>query len=70
MEKSFLVRKRSRLVYCSEWVGVFSNCFIPQERFADLLVLQGVSVPAYADFHSADLNGNGVLMFEEWQQWV
>ena len=42
----------------------------PQERFADLLVLQGVSVPAYADFHSADLNGNGVLMFEEWQQWV
>ena len=41
-----------------------------EERFAALLDAQNIPIPSKADFESADLNEDGTLLFEEWQQWV
>ena len=29
-----------------------------------------IDIPSEDDFHEADLDGNGTLMFEEWEEWV
>ena len=39
-----------------------------EERFADLLAAQNIVTPSEEDFVSADLNGDGTLEFEEWQE--
>ena len=39
-------------------------------RFADLLASQNIPLPSEADFESADLNRDGTLLFEEWEEWV
>ena len=41
-----------------------------EEKFADLLDAHNVPVPSKADIWSADLNGDGTLLIEEWQKWV
>ena len=41
-----------------------------EERFADLLAAQNILTPSEEDFVSADLNGDGTLVFEEWQEWA
>ena len=41
-----------------------------EERIAALLDAQNIPIPSKADFESADLNGDGTLLFDEWQQWV
>ena len=41
-----------------------------EERFAALLDAQNIPIPSKADFESADLNEDGTLLFEEWQQCV
>merc|ERR1719318_1821390 len=41
-----------------------------EERFADLLAEQDIPIPSKEDFDAADLNGDGTLMFEEWEEWV
>ena len=41
-----------------------------QERFADLLAAQDITIPSQQDFNAADLNKDGTLIFEEWQEWV
>merc|ERR1719220_2925137 len=40
-----------------------------EERFADILTFQNISVPTWEDFRSADLNGDGTLTMEEWEEW-
>ena len=34
--------------------------------FADLLAEQNIPIPSEEDFDAADLNQDGILMFEEW----
>ena len=29
-----------------------------------------IDIPTEEDFESADLNGDGTLLFEEWREWV
>ena len=41
-----------------------------EKRFAALLDAQNIPIPLNSDFESADLNADGTLLFEEWQQWV
>ena len=41
-----------------------------EERFAPLLEAENIPIPSQADFESADLNNDGTLLFEEWQQWA
>ena len=39
-------------------------------RFADVLAAENIPLPSEADFESADLNRDGTLLFEEWEEWV
>eukprot|EP00091_Calanus_sinicus_P003687 TRINITY_DN1384_c0_g1_i1.p1 TRINITY_DN1384_c0_g1~~TRINITY_DN1384_c0_g1_i1.p1 ORF type:complete len:151 (-),score=76.09 TRINITY_DN1384_c0_g1_i1:90-497(-) len=39
-------------------------------RFADYLEEQDIPIPSKEDFEAADLNADGTLMFEEWEEWV
>ena len=48
------------------WVEV-ENC---EEAFAEVFAAQNIPVPTEEDFNSADLNSDGILFFEEWEQWV
>merc|ERR1711970_1541590 len=41
-----------------------------EERFSNLLTSQNIAIPSEADFRSADLNGDGRLVYGEWKQWV
>ena len=41
-----------------------------QDLYADVLAAEGLEVPTEDNFHSADLNGDGTLLFAEWQHWV
>merc|ERR1712034_281654 len=41
-----------------------------EARYADLLAEQDIPIPSKEDFDAADLNGDGTLMFEEWEEWV
>merc|ERR1712126_205094 len=41
------------------------NC---EERFGDLLLEKGIPLPSKEDFDNADLNGDGTLLFEEWEE--
>ena len=41
-----------------------------EERFAEVLAAKDIAVPTEDDFKAADLNGDGVLMFKEWEQWI
>ena len=41
-----------------------------EERFANVLAAKDIAVPTEDDFKAADLNGDGVLMFKEWEQWI
>ena len=41
-----------------------------EDDFADTAAAHNYSLPSQADFESADLNGDGVLRFEEWEKWV
>ena len=39
-------------------------------RYADVLAAENIPLPSEADFESADFNGDGTLLFEEWEEWV
>merc|ERR1712115_517842 len=41
-----------------------------EERFADMLAKEDIDVPSREDFDSADLNGDGTLVMEEWKKWI
>eukprot|EP00091_Calanus_sinicus_P013534 TRINITY_DN3001_c0_g1_i1.p1 TRINITY_DN3001_c0_g1~~TRINITY_DN3001_c0_g1_i1.p1 ORF type:complete len:114 (-),score=50.59 TRINITY_DN3001_c0_g1_i1:101-442(-) len=41
-----------------------------EAKFADLLANQNIPIPSKEDFDAADLNEDGTLMFEEWEEWV
>merc|ERR1712212_144098 len=43
------------------------NC---EKEFAVVLAAQNIPVPTKRDFNSADLNGDGILFFQEWEEWV
>ena len=40
-----------------------------EERFADLLALEDITVPSKEVFDSADADQDGVLYIEEWNDW-
>merc|ERR1711892_1025270 len=48
------------------WIEV-ERC---EERFANEIKDMDIDIPSEEDFHEADLDGNGTLMFEEWEEWV
>merc|ERR1711970_1001822 len=48
------------------WVEV-ENC---EKEFAVVLAAQNIPVPTKEDFNSADLNSDGILFFQEWEEWV
>ena len=35
-----------------------------------MLAEQNIPIPSEEDFDAADLNQDGILMFEEWEEWV
>ena len=35
-----------------------------------MLAEQNIPIPSQEDFDAADLNKDGILMFEEWEEWV
>merc|ERR1712002_399268 len=41
-----------------------------EELFSQILDGQGIDVPTKKDFDSADLNQDGILKFEEWEEWI
>ena len=41
-----------------------------QERFGAMLLEQGIPLPIEEEFDNADLNGDGTLLFEEWEEFV
>merc|ERR1711942_443572 len=41
-----------------------------EERFGDKLLEKGIPLPSEVDFDNADLNGDGTLLFEEWEKFV
>merc|ERR1712243_530564 len=43
------------------------NC---EKEFAEVLAAQNIPVPTEEDFNSADLNSDGILFFQEWEEWV
>merc|ERR1719244_2217778 len=43
------------------------NC---EKKFAEVLAAQNIDVPTVDDFKSADLNSDGKLFFQEWEEWV
>merc|ERR1739842_57270 len=43
------------------------NC---EKEFAEVLAAQNIPVPTEEDFNSADLNSDGKLFFQEWEEWV
>merc|ERR1712098_903318 len=51
---------------CLTWPEV-EEC---EKKFSTILAATGSPVPTQADFNSSDLNGNGCLTFEEWEEWV
>merc|ERR1712106_347693 len=46
------------------WIEV-EKC---EEKFPDLL--DELNTPSKEDFKEADLNGDGTLMYKEWEDWV
>merc|ERR1712098_369710 len=51
---------------CLDWPEV-EEC---EEKFSAVLASTGSPVPTEEDFKSSDLNGNGCLTYEEWEEWV
>ena len=43
------------------------NC---EKEFAEVLAVHNIDVPTVDDFNSADLNSDGKLFFQEWEEWV
>merc|ERR1712183_356710 len=43
------------------------NC---EKEFAVVLAAQNIPVPTEEDFNTADLNNDGILFFQEWEEWV
>ena len=41
-----------------------------EKEFAMVLAAQNIDVPTEEDFNSADLNSDGKLFFQEWEEWV
>ena len=48
------------------WAEV-KNC---EDGFADAAAAHNLYLPTKDDFESADLNGDGILLFVEWEEWV
>merc|ERR1712198_372073 len=40
------------------------------EKYLLLLTEVGIEAPTKADFEAADLDGNGALLFKEWEEWA
>merc|ERR1711942_560633 len=43
------------------------NC---EERFAELIAQEEIDLPSKEAFDNADLNSNGILLFEEWEEFM
>ena len=41
-----------------------------EERFGELLTLEDIPIPSKDDFDSADVNKDGILYKEEWNEWI
>merc|ERR1711955_117371 len=41
-----------------------------EERFGDILEKEGIRLPGKEDFDYADLDGDGTLFFEEWEEFM
>merc|ERR1712051_416936 len=65
LEKAaFVLCDRDKMIGLT-WLEV-EKC---EERFADTLAMENIKVPSKEDFDSADLNKDGTLTMEEWEQW-
>merc|ERR1712117_620044 len=62
-------RKAFALCDMDKMVGLtwreVENC---EERLGDMLLEKGIPLPSKEDFDNADLNGDGTLLFEEWEE--
>merc|ERR1712126_760285 len=41
-----------------------------EDMFGDQLEELGIALPSEDDFNASDLNGDGTLLFEEWEEWA
>jgi len=41
-----------------------------EDAFGDMLEEKGIALPSEDDFNASDLNGDGILLFEEWEEWA
>ena len=41
-----------------------------EKVFAEVFAAQNITEPTEEDFNSADLNSDGILFFQEWEEWV
>merc|ERR1711890_44185 len=41
-----------------------------EEMYGPMLIDQGITLPTEEDFHASDLNKDGILLFQEWEDWV